>query len=313
MKYAEKVLDPLIPKKPVNPLSLWFSGDFYSFTNASQTILNKVLKDEDLNRFSRNEIFVLCCSIATSEYCIVTIDKLIDKVNSVASIPMETTSFTEEKNKFYHINSKCTQLLVLDVMKGCQPSLLTMEKMQWDKIKDVIDQSSYVPSINRSLQASVPWIRENLSSSEKYFLQFCSKFVSTFINTFHETILKCRTLSLHAQGSNIFGCEQLLLDIHSLKNILITLSKIGLYGKELADSKQVTPFTRLVVNGMTRAESYVRLAMTPSIPVKDFNARVLQLLADITLEEYAKILGMKNIRKKDQHLFVNNFKIFVHT
>lgn len=302
VEYSEKVLEPLIPKKPVNPLSLWFSGDFYSFSNASQTILNKVLRDEDLNRFSKKEIFVMCCSLATSEYCLGTIEKLMEKVNSISSIPMDKTFFQEEKNKYYHINSKCIQLLVLDMMKGCQPSLSVMQKMQWDKIKDVIGQSSYVSSINRVLNASVPWIRENLSTSEKYFMQFCSKFVSTFIQAFLESILKCKVIQ-------VFGCEQLLLDIHSLKNTLIMLPRTGVYGSEGTESKVITPFTKLVVNVIARAETYVKVAMIPPVPVKDFNAKMLQLLADVTLDEYVKLLTMKNIRKKDQNLYIENFKI----
>lgn len=309
VEYAEKVLEPLIPKKPVNSLSLWFSGDFHSFSNASQTILNKVLRDEDLNRFNKKEIFVLCCALATSEYCLGTIEKLIEKVSLISTIRMDKTFFQEEKNKYYQINSKCIQLLVLDMMKGCQPFLSAMQKMQWDKIRDVVGQSSYVSSINRVLSTSVPWIRENLSTSEKYFLQFCSKFVSTFIDAFLESILKCKTIAIQEENAKTFGCEQLLLDIHSLKNTLIMLPKTGVYGSEGTESKVITPFTKLVVNIVARAETYVKIAMTPPIPVKDFNVRILHLLADIKLEEYVKLLTMKNIRKKDQTLYIENLKI----
>lgn len=49
-------------------------------------------------------------------------------------------------------------------------------QIQWQNVERVGDQSSYVTSITSNLKASIPFIKDNLASSRKYFTKFCVKF-----------------------------------------------------------------------------------------------------------------------------------------
>jgi len=65
-------------------------------------------------------------------------------------------------------------------------------------------QSSYVTTFCNYLKQTIPLIRDNLTSSKKYFTQFCIKFVNAFIPKFLQSLYKCKPLGT-------VGAEQLLL------------------------------------------------------------------------------------------------------
>ena len=102
----------------------------------------------------------------------------------------------------------------------CEASLITMSKMVWSNIDSVGDQSAYVTSLVQHMKQSVPLIRDNLASSRKYFTQFCVKFVNGFIPKFIQHLYRCKPIST-------VGAEQLLLDTHSVKTLLLDLPSVG--------------------------------------------------------------------------------------
>ena len=50
-------------------------------------------------------------------------------------------------------------------------------QMSWSSVEAVGDQSGYVSAVTTHLKQNIPIIRDNLSSSRKFFTQFCLKFV----------------------------------------------------------------------------------------------------------------------------------------
>ncbi|CAH2021099.1 unnamed protein product [Acanthoscelides obtectus] len=74
-------------------------------------------------------------------------------------------------------------------------------------------------SDNTHLKTTVPIIRDNLSHSRKYFTKFCIKFVDSFIPKFIQSIYKCKPIKSE-------GAEQLLLDTHMLKTVLLNLHRL---------------------------------------------------------------------------------------
>lgn len=199
--------------------------------------------------------------------------------------------------------SSCIQLLVQDLEAGCESSLQVMSKIQWQNIKNVGDQSSYINSLYSNFKQTVPIIRDYLSTSRKYFIQFCHKFVNVFIPKFINVLLKCKLTSSDGV-SNVLGCEQLLLDTHSLKTALLDLPSIG----SNVNRKPPTSYTKVVVKDMTRAEMVIKIVMTPLHPTNNFTHQLQKLLPDVTLAEYQKILDMKAVRRIDQIQLIDTFK-----
>lgn len=175
--------------------------------------------------------------------------------------------------------------------------------MQWQNISNVGDQSPYVNSIISHFKQSIPTIRDNLVSSRKYYTQFCHKFISSFIPKFINNLYKCRPTN--ADGVvQAMGCEQLLLDTHSLKTVLLELPTI----ESQVNRKAPASYSKTVIKGMTKAEMIIKIVMANVNPYSLFIEQYLKLLPDNTLAEFHKICDMKGIKKADQAHLVDLYK-----
>lgn len=192
----------------------------------------------------------------------------------------------------------------------------------WYNIQNVGDQSPFVNSIQSNFQTTIPIVRDNLSASRKYYTQFCHKFVNSFIPRYINALHKCRLLNSSSAGdptpssvgslnssnassnNSILGCEQLLLDTHSLKTILLDLPSIGSQVKRKAPAT----YTAVVVKGMTKAEMIIKVVMQPTTPPQTFIEHYLKLLPDSTPVEFNKIMDMKGLRRSDSTYLIELYK-----
>uniref|UniRef100_A0A7P0T8A5 VPS53 subunit of GARP complex n=1 Tax=Homo sapiens TaxID=9606 RepID=A0A7P0T8A5_HUMAN len=184
---------------------------------------------------------------------------------------------------FSTVISSSIQLLVQDLDAACDPALTAMSKMQWQNVEHVGDQSPYVTSVILHIKQNVPIIRDNLASTRKYFTQFCVKFANSFIPKFITHLFKCKPISM-------VGAEQLLLDTHSLKMVLLDLPSIS----SQVVRKAPASYTKIVVKGMTRAEMILKVVMAPHEPLVVFVDNYIKLLTDCNTETFQKILDMKS-------------------
>lgn len=125
-----------------------------------------------------------------------------------------------------------------------------------------------------------------MAASRKYYTQFCHKFVNSFIPRYINALYKCRLMngslgtnndtSSAVKSDSSIGCEQLLLDTHSLKTILLDLPSIGSQVKR----KPPPSYTKVVVKGMTKAEMVIKIVMHPTTPAQSFVEHYLKLLPD---------------------------------
>lgn len=140
-----------------------------------------------------------------------------------------------------------------------------------------------------------------MAGSRKYYTQFCHKFANALIPKYINTLYRCRPT---VQDGTIMGCEQLLLDTHSLKTVLLDLPSIG----SQVQRKAPASYTKVVVKGMTKAEMIVKVVMASVTPSTSFVEQYLKLLPDSTLTEFHKVLDMKGVRRVDQVQLVDLFK-----
>ncbi|KAH8298215.1 hypothetical protein KR018_011035, partial [Drosophila ironensis] len=310
-EYAAKVLEGSTPKlvpattgsslgKSVSLLT----RDMQNLSTAAGQVFHNFLKEGDTQRFSRDDLVRICCVLTTGEYCLETVQQLEDKLKEkVTAVYVSKIDMSEEKDVFHRIISNCIQLLVQDLEAGCEASLQAMAKVQWQHINNVGDQSAFISSMCGNFKQTVPTIRDTLASSRKYFTQFCHRFVAAFVPKFINVLYRCK-LTLSDGSNNVLGCEQLLLDTHSLKTALLELPSVG----SSVNRKAPTSYTKVVVKDMTRAEMIIKVVMTPVQPPAHFTQQVLKLLPDITIAEYQKILDMKAVKRVDQLQLIDLFK-----
>lgn len=180
------------------------------------------------------------------------------------------------------------------------------------------DQSPFVNSILSNFQTTIPIIRDNLAASRKYYTQFCHKFVNSFIPRYINALYKCRLMNSSfadtsgtnasvanaANNSSILGCEQLLLDTHSLKTVLLDLPSIGSQVKRKAPAS----YSKVVVKGMTKAEMIIKVVMQPTSPAQTFIEQYLKLLPESSQIEFNKIMDMKGLKRSDSTYLLELYK-----
>lgn len=103
------------------------------------------------------------------------------------------------------------------------------------------------------------------------------------------------------------GCEQLLLDTHSLKTVLLELPTI----ESQVNRKAPASYAKTVIKGMTKAEMIIKIVMANINPHALFIEQYLKLLPDNTLAEFHKICDMKGIKRTDQTQLIELYKKMV--
>ncbi|PIK58739.1 putative vacuolar protein sorting-associated protein 53-like [Apostichopus japonicus] len=269
-EYANRLLSGNLPKSQTPmPTSLNFS-----------TLLKEGLKESssEVPKFTADEQYRVCSILVTAEYCLDTTQQLEEKLKEkIDSSLQEQISLSGEVDVFHGVISNCIQLLVQDLESACEPAMTAMNKVNWSSIETVGDQSGYVNAITTHISRTVPVVRENLASARKYFTQFCIKFVNSFIPRFINHLFKCKPIST-------VGAEQLLLDTHSLKTVLLDLPSIG----SQAGRKAPASYTKIVVKGMTKAEMILKIVMSPADPQSSFVDNYIKLMMDTETSDFRK-------------------------
>ncbi|XP_055846832.1 vacuolar protein sorting-associated protein 53 homolog [Episyrphus balteatus] len=289
--YGRRVLEPIISKKNDHQNFLQCS-----MSNLQNKVFSNFISEEACHRLTKAELQQICCVLTTAEYCLETIPQLENKLKEkLATVYFHKFDMSEEKELFHRIISNCNNLFVQDLEMSCETCLGAMNKVQWQNISNVGDQSSYISAIIMNFKETIPIIRDNLTYSSKYFIQFCHKFVDLFIPKFIQTLYKCRFTTPDGL-INILGCEQLLLDTCILKTLLLNLPLIG----SNVEQKAPTSFVKVVLKNMNRAEIIIKIIMLSIQPNDAFIAHILKLLPDITRIEFQNILEMKSVKRFHQ-------------
>ncbi|PNI23229.1 VPS53 isoform 5 [Pan troglodytes] len=277
-EYAWKILSGNLPKTTTSSGGLTISS------------LLKEKEGSEVAKFTLEELCLICNILSTAEYCLATTQQLEEKLKEKVDVSLiEQINLTGEMDTFSTVISSSIQLLVQDLDAACDPALTAMSKMQWQNVEHVGDQSPYVTSVILHIKQNVPIIRDNLASTRKYFTQFCVKFANSFIPKFITHLFKCKPISM-------VGAEQLLLDTHSLKMVLLDLPSIG----SQVVRKAPASYTKIVVKGMTRAEMILKVVMAPHEPLVVFVDNYIKLLTDCNAETFQKILDMKGLKRSEQ-------------
>ncbi|XP_070251190.1 vacuolar protein sorting-associated protein 53 homolog [Myotis yumanensis] len=285
-EYAWKILSGNLPKTTSSSGGLTISS------------LLKEKEGSEAAKFTLEELCLICSILSTAEYCLATTQQLEEKLKEKVDISLtERINLTGEMDTFSTVISNSIQLLVQDLDAACDPALTAMSKMQWQNVEHVGDQSPYVTSVILHIKQNVPIIRDNLASTRKYFTQFCIKFANSFIPKFITHLFKCKPISM-------VGAEQLLLDTHSLKMVLLDLPSIG----SQVVRKAPASYTKIVVKGMTRAEMILKVVMAPHEPSVVFVDNYIKLLTDCNTETFQKILDMKGLKRSEQSSMLELFR-----
>ncbi|CAL4152712.1 unnamed protein product [Meganyctiphanes norvegica] len=237
------------------------------------------LSDDDVRR--------VCSVLVSAEYCEEMTSRLESKLKARSPTTLaHSISLSHEQDLFHAVLSQCIALLVTHVETLCDPPLISMIKMNW-LLEQTGDQSAYITAISQHIASAVPLVRHNLHTSRKYFTRFCDKLAATIVSKFVQQVYKCRPI-------NSLGCEQLLLDCHALKAILLELPVVG------SQVRREPPqaFVRMVVRGLARAELVLQVVMGEYDTHSDLVDKFIRILPDTTIVDFQKVIEMRSVKDR---------------
>lgn len=191
-------------------------------------------------------------------------------------------SFTTEIEGFGATTGMALVSLVRSVENTLDAALISMTRKSWGTIASVGDQSDHITSIGQTLSTIIPIIRKQFVQP-KFFKSFCDKFAESFLTKFLNTIYtRCKPLSE-------VGAEQMLLDTHSLNNILVAMTMIGAEEK----SQPPTSFMKMLGKGVAKIDTLLKVVMRPHDPADVIVETYLMLFSDHSALGFQKILELK--------------------
>ncbi|KAJ1551222.1 Vacuolar protein sorting-associated protein 53 [Nowakowskiella sp. JEL0078] len=192
-------------------------------------------------------------------------------------------NFTAENDIFLNVAGLAVKSLVKGIENCVESSLVTASRKNWGNIQSVGDQSDYISMIASTLSSLILNVRMSIpESSSKYFRTFCDKFAESFLARYHGNIFKCKPISE-------VGAEQMLLDTHALKTILIQMINVG------AQSPTPVPqmYIKVLNKAITKIEQLLKVIMNPFEPPEQLVDTYMVLFNDSNLANFVKIIELK--------------------
>ncbi|VDI70663.1 vacuolar protein sorting-associated protein 53, partial [Mytilus galloprovincialis] len=258
-------------------------------TSSASGILQSILKEGEITKFTEEEQCRICSILCTAEYCMETTQQLEEKLKEKVDPGLTSQiDLNPEQDTFHNVISSCIQLLVQDLETACEPALTAMSKGSTTGVTIFSNKNDFISDFSLKYR-QIPLVSNTLLINTNY-LSFRSLTVIT--NTlFYILIFYDHRFNLCGQIKN-----DLLLDTHSLKTVLLDLPSLG----SQVIRKAPASYTKIVVKGMTKAEMILKVVMSPHEQPQGFVDNYIRLLSDSDINEFQKVLEMKGLRRGEQ-------------
>ncbi|KAL7673126.1 hypothetical protein ACOME3_007997 [Neoechinorhynchus agilis] len=241
------------------------------------------------------------------------IDQLKLKIEQVFLIgDVKEKSFDYAKQEFNSLIDKCVHKLANVVYQAaCGQWVVAMKKIHWQAIENVGDRTTHIDNlVSRPPFAlfllieenppDIPLLRSELDSARRYFTQICLDLTTATLTTFTQTIAtNCRPLTPAA-------AEQLLLDAHHLKGVLMNLPNL----ESNVQRKCPIELTKYVEEEMSQLEMTLKMVMSVHEPADAFVETFLCLMSKRNRSSslLQRILDMKGVKKTEAQQVLELFK-----
>ncbi|KAL1916446.1 uncharacterized protein VTP21DRAFT_5637 [Calcarisporiella thermophila] len=281
-------------RKPFYDLSLTLSKWLRVYAN--DVLIGKLTRDERRTP-TPEELRVICLVLNTADYCFNTTSQLEEKLKQkISDEYKEQIDLEKEREVFLEAASSCIRALVRGIEQCYEPALSAMARIPWAQLELVGDQSDYVSIFQSTLSSCAVVVRRTISNN-RYFRNFCDKFVESFVNKYLGNMMKCRPISE-------VGAEQMLLDAHALKTTLLEMTSMG------ADNPAPPPstFVKHVERSMRKIDTLLKVVLTPPDPPEGIVENYIYLIGDKNSGNFQKILELKGLKKSEQSSLIDTFQ-----
>ncbi|KAI9478178.1 MAG: hypothetical protein EXX96DRAFT_482902 [Benjaminiella poitrasii] len=235
-------------------------------------------------------------ALNTADYCSMTTGQLEEKLkDKIDAEYIDKLDLEGVKENFMRTISICIDSIVKTLEQSIDSQMVQMARLSWGTMDTVGDQSDYVSQLIDIVKKNVTVVGR-IIANKRYFRTFHDRFAEVLISKFLIQIFKCKPISE-------IGAEQLLLDTHSIKTLLLDIPSMGSSEATAIPSS----YSRIVNKGISKVEAILKTVMSPIEPYEGYVENYLLLVGDKHIGNFTRLLDLKGIRKPDQSLLVNMF------
>ncbi|KAG0178040.1 Vacuolar protein sorting-associated protein 53 [Apophysomyces sp. BC1034] len=236
-------------------------------------------------------------ALNTADYCCMTTSQLEEKLKEkIDPEYTEQVDMQNVKDAFMRAVSTCIDAVVKNLEICCDAHIQQMIRLPWGAMDTVGDQSEYVNQLQEVVKRYVIIVGKTIAN-KRYFRTFSDRFVDMFLTKYLLHIFKCKPISE-------IGAEQLLLDTHAIKTLLLDIAATGAE----SPSSVPTSYIKRVNQGISKVETILKTIMTPTDPVEGYVESYLFLIADKHIGNFTRLLDLKGIKKADQSFLIEVFQ-----
>jgi hypothetical protein len=264
-------------------------------------------QEKDKVRLPDEELKYVCYNINTADYCITTINALVDSLRDKIDEKYKSQICYDDVTDFIKQNYKnAFDVIMAHVRNLVNEQFIAMSKVTWTSLGNNFDSnniSSFVLNINKSLESIFSIIKEILQDNLVYHI--LNSMPSLITVKFLENLYKVKKID---EG----GAQKLLMDVYELKGMI---SKI--YGKvsganltsginnskeqkELKDLKE-NDFNFMCLNQAMKKEFgkvESRLKCLGSLTMEMGNA-YKTFVEDKSREDFEKLLIIRGVKRNE--------------
>ncbi|CAO3653139.1 unnamed protein product [Cunninghamella echinulata] len=279
--------------------ALWDLCNLFSkhlISYCEKVLLQGIARDEK-QTVTIEHIRYIAITLNTADYCCITTSQLEEKLNEQIDDDYKgKVDLQNVKDKFMGAVSSCIDAIIRCLSSSFEPFFQIMTRLPWGSMETVGDQSDYITQLQDSATKFIRVAGTNIAN-KRYYRTFCDRFADMLLNKYVINIFKCKMISE-------IGAEQMLLDTHSIKTLLMDIPSMGSEGSTSAP----TSYGKIVNRGISKSEMILKTVMTPTEPMEGYVENYLFLIADQHMNNFTRLLDLKGIRKLDQGPLVDMFQ-----
>lgn len=231
---------------------------------------------------------VTCIIINTADYWSVIITQLTDEIKAkIEEISRSEVNLDAAADSFSALINKSIRTLIRSIESKMEPCFADMLKTNWGLVSAVDDQSAYVNGLCTILADKMKTITLYLNTN--YVRLFCNKFVVYFMRRLLAQFYKCKRISEP-------GCQQLLLDLQTLRVVLQDLPNDG--NPERFSTASLASYTKLLTREVKKAENVLKIIMSPPSD-KNLLTDYAELVQHPSIPDFSKLMELKGLKKAE--------------
>ncbi|KAJ1517425.1 Vacuolar protein sorting-associated protein 53, partial [Coelomomyces lativittatus] len=240
-----------------------------------------------------------CLILNTCHYCLSITQQLQDKLADMTTSSYKASITLESQIDLFKSTSMQTvKFLVKSLECSCEPVWNGILKTQWATLTSAGDQSPYVLQFNKIITEIISILSESINEPS-LFKSFCDKFADAIPSHIYQCILKAKPILE-------IGAEQLLLDVHAIKQICLKVPSMT-----SNDAQPTSMFLKVLNKGFHKIEILLKVLLSPAIPPDALVHCFMNVYPpeEIKKQHFQLLLELKGLRKNEMAQLLGLFVV----